>query len=459
MIQPTGAPSTSPREVPVPPGLPVFGNTLEMWRDTLRTFGAGWRAHGDLVRFRFLGGREAYLAVHPDQVRQVLQNPDHRYGKYPFELQRFGEVVGKGLFTSEGDFWLRQRRLLQPGFHRQRVAAFGTVMTTAAEELLAGWQRQPADTPIDLAVDLRQVVMRIVSRSLFGTDLGAETVPLARAIGVALDWVNYRLSHPFDPNDLLPLPARRRFQAALRQIEAIVDRFVEPRRRSGQPGDDLLGLLLALRDEDSGEGMTDRQLRDEILTLFLAGIETTANGLVWACYLLAQHPESARRLRAELTTALGGRLPTVADLPALPYLTMFVDESLRLYPPAWAMSRVPLVDDELGGYRIPAGRPVFLSPYFTHRHPEFWESPEGFDPERFSPQRSAGRPRFAYFPFGGGPRQCIGMPFALLEIQLVLATIAQRYRLDLLPSWEVLPEAALGLRPRGGLPVHPVPLT
>jgi cytochrome P450 len=255
----------------------------------------------------------------------------------------------------------------------------------------------------------------------------------------------------FDLPGRFPLPSTRRFERARAELDAIVYRIIAERRQSSGDRGDLLSMLLAAQDEDTGERMSDTQVHDEVMTIFLAGHETTAVALTWTWYILSRHPHIAEGLRAELREVHGGRAPTVQDLPALKYTEMLLQETLRLFPPAWLMTRMPREEDKIGGYRIPARTPVYLCQYITHRHPDFWDNPEGVDPERFSPERSAGRHRWAYFPFGGGPRQCIGSAFALMEAQLVLATIAQHCRLDLVPGQRIVLDPKITLRPRYGL--------
>jgi len=296
---------------------------------------------------------------------------------------------------------------------------------------------------------------------LFSAKVTDETNAIGQAITTIMGNIEFRYVVPFYPSVSVPTPRNRRHLAALRTLDQIVYGILHERRRHPRPADrsgDLLSLLIEARDEETGEGMSDKQLRDEVLTLFVAGHESTANALAWTFYLLSQHPEAERRLRAELAEALAGGTPTVADLPNLPYTRMVIEESMRLYPPAWIMIRSAVADDEICGYRIPANATVLISPYVIHRLPAFWEAPAEFDPERFTPERSAGRPPFAYFPFGGGPHQCIGKGYALQAAQLILATVAQRFRLRLAPGQAVEPQALLTLRPRGGLPMtaHPV---
>jgi cytochrome P450 len=271
------------------------------------------------------------------------------------------------------------------------------------------------------------------------------------AVTIANEHTNRRLLAPVNPPEWLPLPSTRRFLSTREAVDALVYRLIAERRRSGEDRGDLLSQLLGARDEETGESMSDEQLHDELISMIFAGHETVSLGLTWTWYLLATAPPAVRRLQREVAEVLEGRTPTVEDVPDLRYTTMVIEEALRLYPPIWLVPRAPIADDEVGGYRIQAGTMIFLCPYVTHRHPDFWDEPEGFDPERFTEERSAGRPRYAWFPFGGGPRQCIGAPFALLEMQLVVAMIAQRYRLTLVPGHPIALEPMVTLRPRHGM--------
>jgi cytochrome P450 len=303
------------------------------------------------------------------------------------------------------------------------------------------------------------LTLDIAAGALFSSHVGEEPEVVSRSVETILAEVSHRFSVPFYPPLRVPTRRNLRLKGAIRTIDRAVYRIIEERRRRGGGGDDLLALLMGARDEETGEAMTDTQLRDEVITLFIAGHETTANALSWTFYLLAKNPDAEGRLRAELDESLGAngsrRAPTVADLPRIPYARRVVEEAIRLYPPAWITNRQALYDDEILGYHIPAGAFVMISPYVIHRHPDLWENPLDFDPDRFSPERSEGRPRYAYFPFGGGPRQCIGRDMALVEAHLILATIASRYRLRLASeNIAVEPEALATLRPRGGLPMR-----
>jgi cytochrome P450 len=298
---------------------------------------------------------------------------------------------------------------------------------------------------------MSRLTLSITGRALFSRDISDEADEIGQAMTQLLRHFNYRFEHFFTFPESIPTLRNRRFWKTLRTMDAVAYGIIKERRRSGQDKGDLLSMLLQARDEETGEGMNDKQLRDEVTTFLGAGTETTAVMLGWTWYLLSTHLEVDRKLRAELTEVLGGRTPNAEDLPNLQYTRMIIEEALRLYPPAWANSRTALSEDEIGGYIIPVNSMVAMSPYVTHRDPRFWENPEEFDPERFTPEQSAGRPRYAYFPFGGGPRQCIGNEFALMEAQLVLATVAQQYRLRLVPDHRVEPYPIFTLRPRYGL--------
>jgi cytochrome P450 len=433
-----------------PPRPPLYRLPQIMYRliyDTLRFLPETRARYGDVVFVPTLFG-PFYLVTHPDGVRRVLQENHQNYDKNVPDYHLVRLVLGNGLLTNDGASWLQQRRLIQPAFHRQRVAGLGRVMTESA----LGWlERLEASgavergTPVDIAHDMADVALSIAGKALFGDDLGGETSRVGRALTTANNLVGKSLYQPWVI--FLPTPQRRRLDAARRELLAIVDELIAKRRQSRQSHDDLLQMLLDARDEETGAGMDAQQLRDEVLTLLLAGHETTANVLTWTFLLLAQRPDVEAKSAEEYRRVLDGRPPAIEDLPNLPYNRMVIEEVMRLYPPAWGFGRRAVGDDEIGGYAIPRGAYVSVFPYLTHRHPDFWERPDEFIPERFSAESAAGRPRYAYFPFGGGPRLCIGNQFALYEAQLVLATILPRYRLRLAPGTVVAPEPLVTLRP------------
>ena len=439
---------------PGPRGTLLLGSMRDFQRDKLG-FIRGLTRYGEVARYR-TAHLVWYQINHPEGVRRVLQENNRNYGKGSLTLSFLKPVVGEGLLTSEGPLWLRQRRLMQPVFHRRSVAAFATLMTDETLAMLDRWQPAMAsERPIDVLAEMARLTLNVVTGALFHAHVGEEPEVLRRAISTLVEDTGYRFEVPFYPPHRVPTPRNRRFRAALRAVDRAVYSIITERRRGDGDEEDLLALLMGTRDEETGEVMNDRQLRDEVITLFLAGHETTANALAWALYLLATHPEAEERLREELGEVLGAGcgVPTLEDLPGLAYTKMVVDETLRLYPPAWITNRQAIEEDEVLGHRIPAKSFVTLSPYVLHRHPDHWKDPDRFDPDRFVPGRANGRPRFAYFPFGGGPRQCIGQSMALVEAQLVLATVLSRCRLRLASDRPVEAQALATLRPRGGLPM------
>jgi len=443
-------------KAPGPRGNLVLGHVGEIERDPLAFLPRCRAEYGDIVRLRFFVW-PGFLLAHPDHVKHVLQDRHTAYDKDNVDWRLMKLVLDQSLLTSDGEVWLKQRRLMQPAFHREQVAGFGRIMTDEADRMLTRWRdRGDDDRPLDVAAEMGRLAMDVVTRALFGTQVDED----AASVGEAVATLNRDfIENGFSLQGLVSLVTGRPALGARRSLatlDRIVGKIIADRRAGRDDGGegDLLSMLLSARDEESGEGMDDRQLRNEVLTLFVAGHETTSNALSWAWYLLSDHPEVFERMRAELDDVLGDRLPTIDDVPRLTYTRMVLDEAMRLYPPAWATSRNATEDDEIGGYPVRRGSVVLLSPWVTHRHPEFWDDPQRFDPERFTPERSSGRSRFAYFPFGGGPHLCIGQTFALTEGVLVLAAVAQRCALELKPGHQVVPEPGVTVRPRGGLPMR-----
>jgi cytochrome P450 len=411
---------------------------------------------GDVVRFR-LGPMVVHLVAHPDAIRHVLQERADRYDKETRSSAKIRGMTGLGLLTASGALWHRQRRLVQPGFRPAAVAGFAARMVEATEAMLARWERQAAsEKPLDAASEMMRLTYSIVGRTLFSADVSgdADAVEEAMAVVLAHTWRRLEI---VDVPLLVPTPGNLRFRRALAAIDRVVYRILSERRaeRRAQPPeaapDDLLSILLRERDEETGEAMADGQLRNETITLLLAGHETTANALAWTLFLLARHPEALERVHAEVESALGGRAPVAEDLKALPFTERVICESLRLYPPIWALERRAAVEDEIDGFRIPAGSTVVVSPWVTHRHPDFWDEPERFDPDRFTAARSAGRPLLAHVPFGAGPRFCVGAHFAMTEAMIITALVVQRFRLRLVPGREVIPLPGITLRARDGV--------
>lgn len=434
---------------PGPKGLPVVGVAPKVLKDPLGFFFGAFQQYGDVVYFP-IGAKKFYVLSHPDHVQYILQETNRNYLKAS-TYEKLKPLLGNGLVTSEGAYWLRQRRLIQPAFHRKRLAALASVMTDCATNMLDRWQ-SAADKgqALNVVDEFMRVTLDVVSQTMFSTSAAGSADEIGRNLPIILERTNERI---WEAVDLawLPTPRNRQYQKALSKLDAVIYGIIKQRRQSKENFDDLLTMLLESADAETGERMTDTQLRDEVMTIYLAGHETTANALSWGWYLLAQHPEVVTRLRAEADAVLQGRIPTAEDAPNLKYTRMVIDEVLRLYPSVWSIARRPLEADEIGGYRIPPGAVVSLSPYITHRHPAFWDEPEKFDPERFSPEHSANRHPFAYFPFGGGPRLCIGNNFALMEATLILAMIVQRYELSLVADQVIEPQPMVTLRPRYGI--------
>lgn len=437
---------------PGPRGGFWMGVIPDFRRDPLTFLTQCARQYGDVVHLRF-GPANAYFLNHPDLIKRVLQENNRNYKRDDFLINLLKLAGGENLFTSNGEYWLRQRRLMQPMFHRQRILGFGQLMTDAAQRMLERWQLLPPGEPLHIEEEMMRLTLGVVGRALFSVDLSAEASLFGPAFTASLEYINYRLNHLLFVPLFVPNRRNRAFKQAVWTVNGHIDRLIQERRQSGEDKGDLLSMLMQARDEETGEAMSDEQVRNEASTMIFAGHETTANTLTWAFYLLWQHPEVEGKLRAELRDVLGGRTPTADDLAKLRYTRMIIDETLRLYPPAWGISRQAIGADELGGYAVLPRTGILLAPYVTQRDPRWWENPDQFDPERFTPERSASRPHYAYVPFGAGPRVCIGNAFALTEATLVLATIAQHFRLRLVPGQRVEPWPIFTLRTRYGLPM------
>jgi cytochrome P450 len=413
--------------------------------------------YGRIAHYK-LGWQHIAFINHPEFIREILVNHPQEMIKERTQ-RRMKILLGEGLITSEGAFHMRQRRIAAPAFHRQRIAAYADVMTERAALRRASWH---AGQTIDIGAEMMQLALEVVARTLFNTDVTSDVLAINHEVNVIMDLYNYLISLPLAEAYLYaPLPGLTRFRRARARLNAVVHRIIADHRsraRAGNTADsgDLLSMLMASRDDESsatdGSGMTDEQLRDEIITIFLAGYETVANALTWTWLLLAQNPEAEARFHAELNRVLGGRTATMDDLAQLRYTEMVFAESMRIYPPAWAMGRQSTAPVALGPYRFPAGTYFFFSQYVMQRDPEYFPDPLRFDPERFTPEAKAARPRFAYFPFGGGGRQCIGESFAWMEGVLLLATIAQKWRLRLLPDQQIDVQPKITLRPK--YPIH-----
>jgi cytochrome P450 len=403
---------------------------------------------GDVVRLR-VPGADAYLLNHPDLVQEVLVAEHRAFHKGP-TIQAAKLLLGESLLTSEGEEHLRQRRLIQPIFHHEKIAGYAAAMVRRAEDAASRWRE---GVELDVHAEMAALTLAIVGETLFGTDVDeASSATVTRALTETLAMFDRVYSPVFRVLVRLPTPTMRRYRRIEADLNRVVGDLIAERRAAGADGDDLLSLLL--RAEERGATMSDDQVRDEALTLFLAGHETTANALSWTWWLLSGHPEVEARLHAELDAALGGRAPGVEDLPRLRYAEAVLSESIRLRPPAWAIGRRAIREVRIGGVTIPEGSIVVVSPWLLHHDARWWPEPLAFRPDRWT-TAAADRPRFAYVPFGGGPRLCVGEPFAWMEGVLLLATIARRWRLRLVPGAVVEPRAVVTLRPRDGLPMVP----
>ncbi len=428
---------------PGPKGNFLRGNLSQFQRDPLGCMSQWGRAYGDVVSIRFVNVRGCLLN-HPEHVEYVLAE-NYRNFKKGRALQLTRRIFGNGLLTSEGEFWLRQRRLAQPAFHKGRIEAYGNVMVAYTEQMLEHWR--DGET-LDLHETMMHLTLRIVAKTLFNTEVAAEAHEGAEAIRIFMvQFVGLRSVVKRLIPESFPTPNNRRYWRAVQKLDEMIYRIIRRRRESGEDAGDLLSMLLAAQDED-GSRMTDGQLRDEVLTLYLAGHETTAVTLTWTLYLLSTHPDVEAKLQDELRGILGGRSPQVQDLRQLPYAERVIKESMRLFPPAYVVGREALNDFRIGGYDIPAGTQVLVSQWVIHRDPRFFQEPERFNPDRWTEEFVRQLPKYAYFPFGGGPRLCIGNSFAMMEAVLVLATIAQRFRV-VFPAGQTLePNPAFTLRPR-----------
>ena len=440
------------RDAPLAPGGGSLRAALAFRRDPLAFLAGAAEACGDSFRFRATRRVWVYVLRSPAAIHHVLVEHPERYTKRSRGYMKLREFLGDGLLTAEGEHWRRQRRIAQPAFHRERIAGFAGTMVTLTEAMLGRWEALAASgAVVDVDHEMTRLTLAIAGKTLLSADVDGDADVVSRSVAALNTWASVSMLRVLHPPLWVPTPLNRRASAGKRALDAIVYGMIARRRETGEDPGDLLSMLMHAVDEETGEGMSDQQLRDEVMTIFLAGHETTANALSWALYLLSRHPEVARRVGEELGRVLGGRSPTVEDLPALELTERVFLETLRLFPPAWMVGRYLAEDDAADGVRLCAPAMVLASPWLTHRDPKWWPNPEGFDPDRFLPEAARARPRHAFIPFGGGPRICIGNAFAMMEAKLLLATILQRFRPALVPGHPVAPEPLITLRPRHGL--------
>ena len=448
---------TSLRPVPIHPGLPMLGNTLAFLRNPLATLHTLQKRYDRLVHLR-IGGRHQYLVLQPEDAKHVMQENHRNYGRSPaFNVLKI--FLGNGLLTSEGDFWRRQRRLAQPAFHRQKLAVLAQTMIHETADWVDELTQLDLSRPVNVSQAFMDVTMRIVCKTLFGSDVVGKLDGLSAALDTLQYQANQRMLSPIRFPMHWPTPAHVRFRKAGVLVDSFIYGVINQRRHENtDERDDLLAMFQSAEDEDTGERMSDQQLRDECVTLFAAGHETTAVSMAWTLHLLTQHPDVLARLQTEAKTILGdARTPPPDAFRALPYAMQVVQESLRLYPPAWIMSRLALADDPIGPYTIPAGATALVSPYLLHRDPVSWPDPERFDPERFAPNVVGGTPErhsYAYLPFGGGPRLCIGNQFALMEMQILLAMLVRTLTIKPVADGKIEPHPLITLRPKRPITVY-----
>lgn len=435
---------------PGPSGNAILGSMLDVRADPLEFLVEAGESYGDIFFFR-LGPRRIYVLNKAEYIQEVLVRQMKNVQKADLSKDLLGRFLGQGILTSDGDFHKKQRRLVQPAFHVHRIDAYANVMVNYTQDMISDWR---AGDIVDIDDLMMRLTMNIVSKTLFDADVSDTSNEVGEAIKVLQTLTSEDFKLGFMWPMWVPTARNRKIRQSKQALDKTVSKFIRERRASGEDKGDLLSMLLLAQDEDDGSIMSDQQVRDEAVTLFAAGHETTSNALTWAWYLLSQNPQVEERLHAELDRVLGGRLPTMADLAQLPYTEAIIQETLRLYPPAWIlMTRTPIEPIQIDGYQIDPGEWVWVAPYMTHRNPKYFRDPEKFDPDRFLADRRREVPKYAYFPFGGGPRVCIGNAFALMEARLILATVAQKYKLELVPDQEIIPEPEITLRSRNGLRV------
>ncbi|PJZ24084.1 cytochrome P450 [Leptospira hartskeerlii] len=431
----------------LPPG--VFGiralpYVSKLAKDPIGFFQLMHSKFGNSARF---GLRQItfHLITQPEDIKRVLQENNQNYHKGVF-YKELGRILGKGLLNSEGEFWKKQRKLIQPSFHKQRISEFVEIMAQETQKTSESWKKVSS---LDISKEMMRLTFAIVGRTLFRTEVESYAARIEHSLKIALELVTKRITRIFPFPFSWPTPENLKLKRALKDMHSVVDELIAERKKN--PSNDLISMLLEVRDEETGETMSESQVRDEAITLLLAGHETTANALSWGFYLLSKHPEICEKVREEANRVLGDKTPTLEDVQKLTYTRKVLDEVLRLYPPAWVIERTAMGPDQVGGYDVETGTNISICIFNIHRNPDFWENPDKFDPDRFDEERSADRPKYAYLPFGGGPRICIGNIFALTEATLILAMLVKNYKFQTDPNHPVVMEPLVTLRPKYGI--------
>ena len=434
---------------PGPFGHPILGNLFDLRTRVLEFFAELQEKYGDIATIRFSVRNVSYLQ-HPDLINHVLIENNRNYTK-SLRYEQLKYLLGNGLLTSEGEFWLRQRRMIQPAFHKHKLELLATEMVDCTKEMLTNWEQDLKGKPFNLAAEMMALTLQIVGKTLLNADVKSDAKNVGDALSFLLRAVNIRTRTPILLPLWIPIPNHQKIKSAVASINKVLDKIFEERRNNPSDRYDLLSMLMEAKYEDTGLAMDNKQLRDEVMTLFVAGHETTANALSWTILLLLQNPQCLEKCIAEIKNTIGTKTPEFNDLQNLKYLSMCIEESMRIYPPAWIIGRKTIKADVIGKFKIPAGHNLLISPYALHRDKRFWPQPEKFMPERFTPDEVKKRPKNSYLPFGAGPRMCIGNNFAIMEMQIVLAMILQKYEMKLVPGKIVIPDPLITLRPGGGV--------
>lgn len=440
----------SEKKIPVAKGHWLLGNLREMNKDVLGMVNKLRPELGDIFYVNVFIIK-LLIITKPDYIRYVLQENNKNYIKsFGYEVLKI--FLGNGLLTSEGEFWRKQRRLAQPAFHREKLTEITKQMSHYSAQLADKLQvAKDEGKEIEITEWMNAVTLEIVAGALFSSDVSNDIDTVRKSITIANEFGINRIKQPIKLPVWFPEPSMIKFKNASRNLDKVIYRFIESRRKEKEKPNDLLTMLMEAVDEETGERMSDLQLRDECMTIFLAGHETTSLALSWFWMLMEEHPEEEKKLHEELKNVLNGRVPEFSDIPKLKYTKQLIEEAMRLYPPVWTVGRRPLQDDFIDGYPVKAGQNILMMVYHVHRHPDYWDEPEKFKPERFSDENAKNIKKFAYFPFGGGPRLCIGNSFAMMEMQIIIATLAQRFKFRRTEKSEIIKDPLITMRPKNGI--------